>query len=53
MLALDVRPARHYRGGDAELRLRRDLLPSTAKALFLDDWINTGGQAVTARKSST
>jgi adenine phosphoribosyltransferase len=32
------------------LGLRRDLLPSTARALFVDDWIDTGGQAVAARK---
>lgn len=37
-------------GPDLELGLRRDLLPSTARALFIDDWIDTGGQAVAARK---
>jgi adenine/guanine phosphoribosyltransferase-like PRPP-binding protein len=33
-----------------EIGLRCDLQPSTARALFVDDWIDTGGQAVAARR---
>jgi adenine phosphoribosyltransferase len=39
-----------YQDRNLQIGLRRDLLPSTARALFVDDWIDTGGQAVAARK---
>jgi len=29
--------------------VRRDLLPATAWVLFVDDWIDTGGQAIAAQ----
>jgi adenine phosphoribosyltransferase len=29
--------------------VRRDLLPATARVLFVDDWIDTGGQAIAAQ----
>jgi adenine phosphoribosyltransferase len=38
-----------YQDRNLELGARRDLLPSTSRALFVDDWIDTGGQAVAAR----
>ena len=42
-----------YQDRNLQIGLRRDLLPSTARALFVDDWIDTGGQAVAARSWST
>ena len=39
-----------YQDRNLQIGLRGDLLPSTARALFVDDWIDTGGQALAARK---
>jgi adenine phosphoribosyltransferase len=47
---LTTRTPPDYQDRNLEIGLRRDLLPSTARALFVDDWIDTGGQAVAARK---
>lgn len=38
-----------YQDRHLKLGFRRDLMPSTARALFVDDWIATGGQAIAAR----
>ena len=34
-----------------KLGLRRDLLPPGSRVLFVDDWIDTGGQTVAARRA--
>ena len=47
---LTTRTPPDYQDRNLQIGLRRDLLPSTARALFVDDWIDTGGQAVAARK---
>jgi adenine phosphoribosyltransferase len=39
-----------YRDRNLRLGVRRDLLPSDARVLFVDEWIDTGGQAVAARR---
>jgi adenine phosphoribosyltransferase len=36
-------------GPQPAARVRRDLLPSTARVLFIDDWIDTGSQAIAAQ----
>ncbi len=46
---LTARTPPDYQDRNLELGARRDLLPSTSRALFVDDWIDTGGQAVAAR----
>lgn len=38
-----------YRDRNLELGFRKDLVKSGDKVLFVDDWIATGGQALTAR----
>ena len=45
---LTARAPPDYQDRNLQLGLRRDLLPSTARVLFVDDWIDTGGQAVAA-----
>ena len=47
---LTTRTPPDHQDRNLELGLRRDLLPTTARALFVDDWIDTGGQAVAAKK---
>jgi adenine phosphoribosyltransferase len=47
---LTTRTPPDYQDWNLALGLRRDLLPPTARALFVDDWIDTGGQAGAARK---
>lgn len=39
-----------YQDRNLELGLRRDLLPPGSRVLFVDDWIDTGGQAIAARQ---
>ena len=39
-----------YQDRNLELGLRRDLLPRGSCVLFVDDWIDTGGQAIAARQ---
>ncbi len=39
-----------YQDRNLKLGLRRDLLPPGSRVLFVDDWIDTGGQAVAARQ---
>lgn len=39
-----------YQDRNLEIGLRRDLLPAGSRVLFVDDWIDTGGQAVAARQ---
>lgn len=46
---LTVRTPPDYQDRNLVLGLRRDLLPANSRALFIDDWIDTGGQAVAAR----
>lgn len=38
-----------YQDRNLKLGLRRDLLPPGSRVLFVDDWIDTGGQATAAR----
>ena len=45
---LTARTPPDYQDRNLLLGVRRDLLPSTARVLFVDDWIDTGGQAVAA-----
>lgn len=45
---LTARTPPDYQDRNLELGLRRDLLPAGSRALFVDDWIDTGGQAVAA-----
>ncbi len=47
---LTARTPPDYQDRNLRLGLRRDLLPSGSRVLFVDDWIDTGGQAVAARK---
>ena len=46
---LTARTPPDYQDRNLQLGVRRDLLPSTARVLFVDDWIDTGGQAVAAQ----
>jgi len=46
---LTARTPPDYQDRNLLLGVRRDLLPSTARVLFVDDWIDTGGQAVAAQ----
>lgn len=39
-----------YQDRNLKLGLRRDLLPPGSRVLFVDDWIETGGQAIAARQ---
>ena len=39
-----------YQDRNLRLGLRRDLLPAGSRVLFVDDWIDTGGQAIAARQ---
>ncbi len=39
-----------YQDRNLRLGLRRDLLPIGSRVLFVDDWIDTGGQAIAARR---
>ena len=39
-----------YQDRNLKLGLRRDLLPAGSRVLFVDDWIDTGGQATAARQ---
>lgn len=47
---LTARTPPDYQDRNLKLGLRRDLLPPGSRALFVDDWIDTGGQAVAARR---
>ena len=47
---LTARTPPDYRDRNLKLGLRRDLLPRGSRVLFVDDWIDTGGQAVAARR---
>ena len=50
---LTARTPPDYQDRNLRLGLRRDLLPIGARVLFVDDWIDTGGQAVAARQIVT
>lgn len=47
---LTARTPPDYQDRNLRLGLRRDLLPPGSRVLFVDDWIDTGGQAVAARR---
>lgn len=47
---LTARTPPDYQDRNLELGLRRDLLPPGSRVLFVDDWIQTGGQAIAARQ---
>ena len=47
---LTARTPPDYQDRNLELGLRRDLLPPGSRVLFVDDWIDTGGQATAARQ---
>ncbi len=47
---LTARTPPDYQDRNLQLGLRRDLLPPGSRVLFVDDWIDTGGQAVAARQ---
>jgi adenine phosphoribosyltransferase len=47
---LTTRTPPDYQDWNLALGLRRDLLSPTARALFVDDWIDTGDQAVDHRR---
>ena len=47
---LSARTPPDYQDRNLRLGLRRDLLPPGSRVLFVDDWIDTGGQAVAARQ---
>lgn len=47
---LTARTPPDYQDRNLKLGLRRDLLPPGSRVLFVDDWIDTGGQAVAARQ---
>lgn len=47
---LTARTPPDYQDRNLKLGLRRDLLPPGSRALFVDDWIDTGGQAVATRQ---
>jgi adenine phosphoribosyltransferase len=46
---LTARTPPDYQGRNLRLGLRRDLVSTGARVLFVDDWIDSGGQAVAAR----
>lgn len=47
---LTARTPPDYQDRNLKLGVRRDLLPPAARVFFVDDWIDTGGQAVAARQ---
>lgn len=47
---LTARTPPDYQDRNLKLGLRRDLLPPGSRVLFVDDWIDTGGQATAARQ---
>jgi adenine phosphoribosyltransferase len=47
---LAARTPPDYQDRNLRLGVRRDLLPAGSRVVFVDDWIDTGGQAVAARQ---